>query len=82
MLAVFASHAQKASEGKAAAVSRGDPAFAEQIVPLYVRCLIDVSTLSLLFPVTKDCEADAFLELARRRAEHDATVHGVCCACA
>ena len=42
MLAIFASHALKAGEGRVVAVSRGEPAFAEQIVPSYVRCLIDV----------------------------------------
>lgn len=42
MLAIFAAHAQKAGEGKVVAVSRGEPAFAEQVVPSYVRCLINV----------------------------------------
>lgn len=53
MLAIFASHAQKANEGKIAALSAQEPAFAEQIVPSYVQCLIDVS------PVI--CEDDPIL---------------------
>ncbi|KAH8104589.1 hypothetical protein BXZ70DRAFT_998607 [Cristinia sonorae] len=43
MLAIFASHAQRASEGKGTARSPQEPAFAEQIVPYYVQCLIDNS---------------------------------------
>ncbi|THH31473.1 hypothetical protein EUX98_g2725 [Antrodiella citrinella] len=45
MLAVFAAHAQRASEGKVSTApsSLGEPAFAEQIVPFYVQCLISNS---------------------------------------
>lgn len=43
MLAIFASHAQKASEGgKGKNEESGTQPFAEQVVPFYARCLIEV----------------------------------------